>query len=496
MTVFVLIILLIIALIGCAVLWQKLQNKEQNQSHLADIRRLEYEAAQKERQDLAQRKTELELESARLRAAIAAAERESAEATEQISAAQRACGLESALNADEFCDWLRKAETARQAQAEMRRCADDRAPLIERATALKSKFLALNEDLPFLAAKTADLAVIISSAREKQKRLEKTQDSKQAAAEVLRQLCADIERKQQSRQNAQTRAAEIEAQREDILRKAFGDSLAALPGTAVLGILRKLYAEKQSGAQIYDALKAALDRCKTLRQKIPEAREEGFHIGGALSAAQTDKEQRDEAHIEKVKALSAAQERLSALRGDAEIAELSQEKQALGLELQECARQYLTNRLGIMIARAAIARYRDSHRTGMMQAAEKAFAELTQGVYPRLDAEIVGNREVLQAADRGGALKRAEDMSKGTRFQLYMALRAAAYEQLLAQGKNLPFFCDDIFETFDEERTEAACRLMQHIGRQGQAIYLTHHRHVVDIAQKICGDEVTVHSIH
>lgn len=84
------------------------------------------------------------------------------------------------------------------------------------------------------------------------------------------------------------------------------------------------------------------------------------------------------------------------------------------------------------------------------------------------------------------------ELSKGTRFQLYLALRAAAHEQLVAQGTCLPFFCDDIFETFDEDRTSAACRVMEQIGRTGQAIYLTHHRHVVDIARKVCGTEPLV----
>ena len=58
--------------------------------------------------------------------------------------------------------------------------------------------------------------------------------------------------------------------------------------------------------------------------------------------------------------------------------------------------------------------------------------------------------------------------------------------ELVAQGVCLPFFCDDVFETFDDERTRAACRLMERIGGSGQAIYLTHHKHVVDIAREVC----------
>ena len=131
----------------------------------------------------------------------------------------------------------------------------------------------------------------------------------------------------------------------------------------------------------------------------------------------------------------------------------------------------------------------------MMQATEAAFAELTNGAYSHLQTQVDGASETLLALDGGGMAKQAQDMSKGTRFQLYLALRAAAYEQLAEQGTSLPFFCDDIFETFDEERTRSACRVMERIGRQGQAIYLTHHQHVVDIARGVCGDGVQIHNI-
>ena len=121
-----------------------------------------------------------------------------------------------------------------------------------------------------------------------------------------------------------------------------------------------------------------------------------------------------------------------------------------------------------------------------MAATERAFAELTNGAYEKLVTQPDGPSEILLAVDAAGTAKQIDDMSKGTRLQLYLALRAAAYEQMVAQGVQLPFFCNDVFETFDEERTRAACRLMEQIGRSGQAIYLTHHRHVVELAREVC----------
>ena len=130
-----------------------------------------------------------------------------------------------------------------------------------------------------------------------------------------------------------------------------------------------------------------------------------------------------------------------------------------------------------------------------MTATERCFNTLTQGAYPKLTIEPDAGKETLLAIDKDGTSKRVDALSKGTRFQLYLALRAAAHEQMVNQGTSLPFFCDDIFETFDEARTSAACQVMEQIGHRGQAIYLTHHRHVVEIAQDVCSVSPKIHEI-
>jgi len=196
-----------------------------------------------------------------------------------------------------------------------------------------------------------------------------------------------------------------------------------------------------------------------------------------------------------IEARTTAERELRAIGGDDDVALLVERKATLELEMQETALRHLELSLGHRLAEAAIRRYRDAHRSAMMRATEVAFAELTNGAYSKLQTQIDGSSETLLALDASGMAKQAQDMSKGTRFQLYLALRAAAYEQLADQGASLPLFCDDIFETFDEDRTRSACRVMEQIGKRGQAIYLTHHQHVVDIAQEVCGDGVKIHSI-
>lgn len=196
-----------------------------------------------------------------------------------------------------------------------------------------------------------------------------------------------------------------------------------------------------------------------------------------------------------IAARTEAESALKAVTGGAEVAELEAQAALRTMQVTDCALTHLRLSLGHRLAEEALRRYRDSHRSGMMQATESAFAALTNGAYRQLQTEMDGTTEVLRAIDASGTPKQVGDMSKGTRFQLYLALRAAAYEELARQGLCLPFFCDDIFETFDEDRTRAACGVMARIGTTGQAIYLTHHRHVVEIAREVCGDGLRVHDL-
>ncbi len=99
------------------------------------------------------------------------------------------------------------------------------------------------------------------------------------------------------------------------------------------------------------------------------------------------------------------------------------------------------------------------------------------------------------AIDGSGTAKQIGDMSKGTRFRLYLALCPAAFEQMVAQGGLLPVFCDDVFETFDEYRTRAICWWMERIGKSGQAVYLTHHGNVVELTREVCEVQPMVHEI-
>lgn len=193
-------------------------------------------------------------------------------------------------------------------------------------------------------------------------------------------------------------------------------------------------------------------------------------------------------------AVSAAKDKLDAIGGDDAVARIDAERRTVLVELEDQALRFLRLRTGTIVAEEALRAYRDTHRNSMMKRASDAFSLMTRREYTGLATRPEKDREVLIGLSRHGGSKLATEMSKGTQFQLYLALRLAGYEEFSALRPPVPFIADDIMETFDEPRSEEVFRLLGGTAGLGQVIYLTHHRHLCEIARKVVPG-VKVHEI-
>jgi uncharacterized protein YhaN len=189
-----------------------------------------------------------------------------------------------------------------------------------------------------------------------------------------------------------------------------------------------------------------------------------------------------------------AEEALSCVAGGDEAAVLEERRRTALVELAEKSRRYLATRAGILAAEQALRLYRERHRSVMMERASRTFREITGGEYAGLSTVLEKDGEYLVANAASGASKLAKDLSKGTRFQLYLALRVAGYHEIAASREIVPFIADDIMETFDDRRALNALRVLGTMAMGGQVLYLTHHQHLRDLALQACPD-VTIHEL-
>ena len=183
---------------------------------------------------------------------------------------------------------------------------------------------------------------------------------------------------------------------------------------------------------------------------------------------------------------SKATDQVEAVGADAAVARIEEQRRTVLLEIEDRAVRYLRLRAGIAAAEHALRSYRQQHRSAMMEEASQAFRTMSCDAYTGLASQPSRESEVLIAVAADGSSKVATELSRGTRFQLYLALRVAGYREFARLRPPVPFIADDIMETFDDERAEQALRLLAKIGEVGQAIYLTHHRHLCDIALRTC----------
>ncbi|MGY2046838.1 AAA family ATPase [Methylobacterium sp. JK268] len=193
-------------------------------------------------------------------------------------------------------------------------------------------------------------------------------------------------------------------------------------------------------------------------------------------------------------ARAGAADRLSAIGGDDAVARIEADRRTVMLEIEDKALRFLHLRTGSLLAERALQIYRDTHRGAMMRRASEAFRAITRDAYAGLATRPDKDRETLIGLTRAGGSKLATDMSKGTRFQLYLALRLAGYAEFAAGRPAVPFVADDIMETFDEPRSAEVLSLFGTMSGLGQVIYLTHHRHLCDLARTVVPG-VTVHEL-
>lgn len=189
-----------------------------------------------------------------------------------------------------------------------------------------------------------------------------------------------------------------------------------------------------------------------------------------------------------------ATDALYAIGGDDAVARLEASRRTLLLEIEDLALRYLRLKTGSIVAEHGIRAYREKHRSAMMNRASDAFRLITRDEYTGLATRPDKDRESLIGLSRLGGSKLAVEMSKGTQFQLYLALRLAGYEEFAAARPSVPFIADDIMETFDEPRSEEVFRLFGQMAQVGQVIYLTHHRHLCEIAKETI-PSVKIHEI-
>lgn len=195
----------------------------------------------------------------------------------------------------------------------------------------------------------------------------------------------------------------------------------------------------------------------------------------------------DEAEAAETHAHAAALQAHAAFRsidGGEKAAELQQAREGHAAQVATHAREWSRLRLADTLLERVIGEWRERHQGPLLKRACEVFRLVTCGHFEGLDTEDARNGQVLVGLRPGGTMVPVEGMSQGTRDQLFLALRLAAIEAHVTARGPCPVIADDLLVQFDDDRALAGLRVLLELARHTQVLVLTHHRHLLALAEQ------------
>jgi len=166
------------------------------------------------------------------------------------------------------------------------------------------------------------------------------------------------------------------------------------------------------------------------------------------------------------------------------------ELESLKQQLQSLAREWAAYKGALVLLDAAKQQYEKTRQPGVIRSAENLFSQITGGSYPRI-IKTIDQDEVL-IENEWHQRKGVFEMSRGTREQLYLAMRFGLIDEYETRSEPLPAVMDDVFVNFDDERDANIIEILSQFGKQRQVIVLTCHQRSLEAYQNIGATAIAV----
>lgn len=185
---------------------------------------------------------------------------------------------------------------------------------------------------------------------------------------------------------------------------------------------------------------------------------------------------------QRVEEAAAGKLRLNAMDGSDQAAQAAETAQEALAEVAGYAEQYARLRLAWRLLSREAEQFARQHQGPLLEMAGGIFQRITLGRYRGLATEMAGGQPQLLAVPDGGDRKEIEQLSDGTRDQLYLALRLAGLRHRAATHEPMPLVLDDLLVNFDDERSRATLEVLAEMAAEMQILFFTHHRRLVELA--------------
>ncbi|MGY3765514.1 AAA family ATPase [Vagococcus vulneris] len=202
-------------------------------------------------------------------------------------------------------------------------------------------------------------------------------------------------------------------------------------------------------------------------------------ISDSLIKASTEKEQLEQQMVKTRDDLQAVRYEITAMEKNGTLDYLYQERENYLTVIKQLSDEWLSIRLAEETIQELFQFLSDQQLPSLLKAASNYFNLLTQEKYN----QIIVNEGQLVVKDRQRRVLHIEQLSTGTKDQMYIAFRLA-FIQMHQRDYGSPLIIDDGWLHFDKERKETLFKLIQVLGKESQVICLSS-----DISMKQFFDE-------
>ena len=301
-----------------------------------------------------------------------------------------------------------------------------------------------------------------------------TRDEAQKAQRELARVARETERLRQRARAAVQRTRELESQIADLGRGSLSRGLERI---------RQRSEARAAAQRLRDELERTAGGPERLRRDIRAFEsEEGVTVeAGALDRTRDllervgDRAQERAAAIERL-----AMEVTTLGRGDSAV-DVDSRIESLREERTRLVRDRDRKALLASLISEADRRFREQHQPDVVRRAQEYVADVTGGRYDALVmTEDDAPRSLCLRRPDGPPVDVSGTLSRGTREQVYLALRLAVADHLDAGAETLPLFMDEVLVNWDRDRANRGLALLRRLSRERQVFVFTCHPPVAD----------------
>ena len=181
--------------------------------------------------------------------------------------------------------------------------------------------------------------------------------------------------------------------------------------------------------------------------------------------------------------LGRVKQEVADLERDGRHAQLRFEREVVASHLKQLAEEWFSVQLAAGAVNQIRAKFERTCQPATLAAASRDLERLTCGKFRNIWTPL-GKRQRCLDDDQNDTWL-VEQLSGGTREQLFLAIRLALVREFSGKGIELPMVLDDVLVNFDQIRTEAAVDAMIDFTQAGQQILLfTCHLHIADLFER------------